>query len=86
MVHPSSFPPPDNQPAPGDDRAELFIRLLAENERVLTAYVLTLLPHRPDAEDILQETKLALWRSFQQFPGGDEFWGLGEGNCLQPRA
>lgn len=56
-----------------DDRAELFIRLLAENERRLAAYVLTFIPAAADADDILQETKLALWRSFGQFEAGTNF-------------
>ena len=63
---------PDSS-APDDDRAELFIRLLAENERRLSAYVMALLPHTADAEDVLQETKLAIWRSFEQFEEGTNF-------------
>ncbi len=66
-------PPPADSPSSDDDRAELFIRLLAENERRLTAYVMTLLPHAPDAEDVLQETKMAIWRSFHQFEEGTSF-------------
>lgn len=65
--------PPSDASGPDDDRAELFIRLLAENERRLTAYVLALLPHAADAEDVLQETKLAIWRSFDQFEEGTNF-------------
>ncbi len=65
--------PPSDDSAPDDDRAELFIRLLAENERRLTAYVMALLPHAADAEDVLQETKLAIWRSFGQFEEGTNF-------------
>lgn len=59
--------------ASDDDRAELFIRLLAEHERRLAAYVMTLMPHTADAEDLLQETKLAMWRSFDQFEEGTSF-------------
>ena len=67
------LPPSTELPAPDDDRAEQFIRLLAENERRLTAYVMALLPHSADAEDVLQETKLAIWRSFDQFEEGTSF-------------
>lgn len=56
-----------------DDRAEQFIQLLAEQERRLAAYVLTFVPRAADADDILQETKLALWRSFDQFESGTCF-------------
>lgn len=56
-----------------DDRAEQFIQLLAENERRLAVYVMTFVPRSADADDILQETKLALWRSFDQFETGTNF-------------
>lgn len=56
-----------------DDRADAFIQLLAQNERRLTAYVMTFVPRSVDADDILQETKLALWRSFDQFEIGTNF-------------
>ncbi|WP_147869514.1 sigma-70 family RNA polymerase sigma factor [Stieleria maiorica] len=56
-----------------DDRAEQFIQLLAQHERRLAAYVLTFVPRSADADDILQETKLALWRSFDQFEIGTNF-------------
>jgi RNA polymerase sigma-70 factor (ECF subfamily) len=47
--------------------AELFISLLARNERLLGAYVLTMVPHPSDADDILQEAKVVMWRAFDQF-------------------
>lgn len=56
-----------------DDRAEQFIQLLAQHERRLAAYVITFVPRSADADDILQETKLALWRSFDQFEIGTNF-------------
>ena len=56
-----------------NDRAEHFIQLLAENERRLAAYVMTFVSAPSDADDILQETKLWLWRSFDQFETGTSF-------------
>jgi len=67
---------PDDFPddfAREEERTELFIRLLAEHERRLAAYVMTFVPRVADAEDILQETKLALWRSFENFEIGTNF-------------
>ena len=61
------------KPVTEDDRAELFIQLLAENERRLSAYVLTFVSSTSDADDILQETKMWLWRSFDQFEVGTSF-------------
>lgn len=56
-----------------DERNELFIRLLAEHERKLTRYVMSLMPAIADAEDILQESKLVMWREFCSFEEGTSF-------------
>src|SRR5262245_8344459 len=46
------------------ERTELFIRLLGQNHRSLHLYVMSLIPNRTDAEDVLQQTQLVLWREF----------------------
>ena len=46
------------------DKNKLFLRLFLQNQRRLYAYVLTLLPNRADADDVLQETSLAMWDRF----------------------
>lgn len=56
-----------------DDRNELFIKLLAEHERKLTRYVMSIMPSIADAEDILQESKLVMWREFSNFTEGTSF-------------
>ena len=56
-----------------EDKSELFITLLAEHERALTRYVLALIPYPIDAEDILQESKLVMWRHFAQYETGTNF-------------
>ena len=50
--------------APAPDKHKQFLRLFLQNERRLYAYVLTLLPHRADADDVLQETSLTMWDKF----------------------
>jgi RNA polymerase sigma-70 factor (ECF subfamily) len=55
------------------DRAEEFVSLLARYERLLGAYVMTMVPHPADADDILQQAKLVMWRSFSQFQSGTSF-------------
>jgi RNA polymerase sigma-70 factor (ECF subfamily) len=52
---------------------EEFIALLSHHDQALTAYVMSLVPSRIDAQDILQETKIALWRSFESFESGTNF-------------
>jgi len=50
-----------------------FVRLIAEAQRRLYAYILTLVP-RPDvADDILQETNMVLWEKCDQFELGTDF-------------
>jgi len=55
------------------DRAEEFVFLLARHERLLGAYVMTMVPHTQDADDILQEAKVVMWRNFAKFETGTNF-------------
>lgn len=59
--------------SPERSAAETFVMLLARHERMLAAYVMTLVPHFQDADDILQESKVVMWRSFNQFREGTNF-------------
>ncbi len=52
---------------------EDFVRLLMANERRIFAYVLALLPNLADAEDVLQETSIVLWRKFPEYQPGSDF-------------
>src|SRR5437762_14204905 len=67
--------PPAGRPAPA--KGKLFLRLFLQNERRLYAYILTLLPHRADADDVLQEASLVMWDKFDDHHPPDDFaaWG-----------
>ncbi len=53
-------------------RDETFARLFGLNQGRVFAYIVTLLPHWADAEDVLQRTSIVLWRKMDQFdPSGD---------------
>jgi RNA polymerase sigma-70 factor (ECF subfamily) len=54
-----------------------FLRLFLQNQRGLYAYVLTLLPNRADADDVLQETSLVMWDKFDAEGPPTDFlaWG-----------
>ena len=54
-------------------RVDEFVRLLAQNQRRLFIYVHTLVPHHADAEEVLQNTNLVLWREFGTFQPGTNF-------------
>ncbi len=55
------------------DPAEEFVFQLARHERMLRAYIFALVPHSQDADDILQEAKVRMWRSFAKFEKGTNF-------------
>jgi RNA polymerase sigma-70 factor, ECF subfamily len=59
------------------DKNKLFLRLFLQNQRGLYAYVLTLLPNRADADDVLQETSLVMWDKFDANGPPNDFlaWG-----------
>lgn len=59
--------------SPDDDRTEAFIRLLAEHEKRLAIYVTGLIACPQDAQDILQEGKVVMWRNFEAFELGTNF-------------
>lgn len=57
--------------------ADDFIRQLTAAQTSLYAYILTLLPDRAAAQDVLQETNLTLWHKLADFQPGTSFvaWG-----------
>lgn len=52
---------------------ENFLRLLSEHERHLAAFVYSLVPRAADADDILQDVKVTMWREFGKFEPGSNF-------------
>jgi RNA polymerase sigma-70 factor (ECF subfamily) len=68
------IPPGDTE---GDSKVKLFLAQFLKAERRIFAYILTLLPHRADAEDLLQQVSLIMWEKFDaQAPPGDfAAWG-----------
>ena len=55
-----------------------FVRLLTKHERMVYGYVLSLVPHVADADEIVQETSLRLWDEFDKYVPGTSFaaWAL----------
>ncbi|NLE38782.1 MAG: sigma-70 family RNA polymerase sigma factor [Pirellulaceae bacterium] len=56
-----------------DTRFEEFISLFMRHQARLARYVLVLLPHASDAEDVVQETAITLWRRFDEYKPGTNF-------------
>jgi RNA polymerase sigma-70 factor (ECF subfamily) len=54
-------------------RTQDFVLLWTQHAQRVYAYLLTLVPNRADADELLQETSLTLWEKFDQFQPGSEF-------------
>lgn len=59
-------------PPPKESTAE-FIQLLTTHQSRLYAYALSLLGNREQAQEVMQETNLILWRKADQFQLGTNF-------------
>jgi RNA polymerase sigma-70 factor (ECF subfamily) len=55
------------------ETVDAFVRLLGQNQRRIFLYVMSLVPDWNDAEEIIQETNLVLWREFARFQPGTNF-------------
>jgi RNA polymerase sigma-70 factor (ECF subfamily) len=49
-------------PDPSFERTTQFLELLNAHDRALSLYVYGLVPRDSEAEDILQQTKMLLWK------------------------
>jgi RNA polymerase sigma-70 factor (ECF subfamily) len=59
--------------ANAESRTEEYLRLLTQNDRWLAAYVYSLVHSQADAQDILQDCKIVMWKQFQNFTTGTNF-------------
>jgi RNA polymerase sigma-70 factor (ECF subfamily) len=57
-----------------ESRVEQFMALYSGHQRRLYLYAITLLPDANAAEDVLQEANLVLWRKFDSFTPGSNFF------------
>jgi RNA polymerase sigma-70 factor, ECF subfamily len=57
---------------------EVFTRLLLQNQRRIAGLIFSLVPRGTDADDVMQETCVVLWRKFGEFQIGTDFgaWAL----------
>jgi RNA polymerase sigma-70 factor (ECF subfamily) len=65
---------------PTDDaRHDLFLRLFTANEPVVRAFVRSLVPTLADANDVMQEVAIVLWRKFGDYDSNEDFrrWAFG---------
>jgi RNA polymerase sigma-70 factor (ECF subfamily) len=62
-----------NRNGPTEDRNRLFVELLGQHEQQLNAFVLALVPHWPDADEIVQQTRIRLWEQFDKYDADKDF-------------
>ena len=65
--------------APDDPRHDLFLRLFTTNESALRSFVRSVVPTLVDANEVMQEVALVLWRKFDTYKTNDDFrrWAFG---------
>lgn len=56
-----------------DDHYELFVKRFAQFEPDLRRFIRSLLPTWTDAEDVLQQTAMVIWRKFDQYDPDTHF-------------
>src|SRR5438552_2211396 len=61
-------------PTPNEtDSRKRLMALMTRHQRQIFAYIYTLVPDRPDAEDLLQETSVVICEKFDEFAPGTDF-------------
>jgi RNA polymerase sigma-70 factor (ECF subfamily) len=58
---------------PDPRRIDEFIRLFSRNEPRIAALVASLVPNQADADEVLQESNLVLWKKFDEYQTGSNF-------------
>jgi RNA polymerase sigma-70 factor (ECF subfamily) len=61
-----------------DKRTLEFLKLFVRHQQEIYAYILTLVPHVHDADDLFQDGMVVMWQKFNQFQPGTNFaaWGV----------
>ncbi|MFC1762069.1 sigma-70 family RNA polymerase sigma factor [Planctomycetota bacterium] len=57
---------------------ERFLQLLMANQQRIYAFILGMVFNRSDADDVMQEATIVMWRKFGEFRPGTDFvaWGV----------
>lgn len=56
-----------------DEKRASFVNLLTANHNRIYAFIITMVPHDSDADDIMQETATLMWKNFDRFEPGTSF-------------
>ncbi|MGJ8724067.1 MAG: sigma-70 family RNA polymerase sigma factor [Roseibacillus sp.] len=58
---------PNDPDAETEDHYESFVKVFTTHELDLRRFIRSLLPTQTDADDVLQQTALVIWRKFEQY-------------------
>lgn len=60
------------------DDPSRFVRLLLKYDRALIAYIMTFIPRRDDAEEVLQNAATVIWEKFSEYDKSRDFlpWAM----------
>jgi RNA polymerase sigma-70 factor (ECF subfamily) len=61
------------QPLSEAESRKRLMALMTRHQRRIFSYIYTLVPRRPDADDLLQETSLVICEKFDEFEEGTDF-------------
>lgn len=64
---------PDLQKTSGDTRYVLFIQRFAHHEPDLRRFIRSLLPNWTDADEVLQQTAIVIWKKFEHYDPDTNF-------------
>jgi len=69
----------DASPSPAADGSDRFVSLFTAAHPRVYGFILSLLPDRAQADEVMQETSLVLWRRFEEFDADRDFvrWACG---------
>lgn len=69
----------ESEPVIDAKTAEDFVRAYARDQSRILGFVMTLIPSQHDAEEVLQETSLVLWKKWAEYDARREFstWACG---------
>ncbi len=56
-----------------DDRRASFVNLLTANYNRIYAFIITMVPHDSDADDLMQETATLMWKNYDRFEPGTNY-------------
>lgn len=62
-----------SEPTPRVEPSDEFVRMFSRYQPQIYSFIATLLPHDADADDVMAETSIVLWRKWRTFATGEDF-------------